>query len=57
MNEVVGGKKPGLFATRDVSSLLTETHETPATSSSGRSARGSSLRWVWVPSSGPASLW
>jgi APA family basic amino acid/polyamine antiporter len=28
MAEVVGRKKPGLFATRDVSSLLTETHET-----------------------------
>jgi len=28
MTEVVGRKKPGLFATRDVSSLLTETHET-----------------------------
>jgi APA family basic amino acid/polyamine antiporter len=28
MAEVVGKKKPGLFATRDVSSLLTETHET-----------------------------
>jgi len=28
MIEVVGRKKPGLFATRDVSSLLTETHET-----------------------------
>lgn len=27
MAEVVGRKKPGLFATRDVSSLLTETHE------------------------------
>ena len=56
MTEVVGRKKPGLFATRDVSSQLTETHET-GTSSSGWSARGSSLRWVWVPSSGPASLW
>jgi basic amino acid/polyamine antiporter, APA family len=28
MADVVGRKKPGLFATRDVSSLLTETHET-----------------------------
>ena len=28
MTDVVGRKKPGLFATRDVSSLLTETHET-----------------------------
>jgi basic amino acid/polyamine antiporter, APA family len=28
MAEAVGSKKPGLFATRDVSSLLTETHET-----------------------------
>ena len=28
MAEVVGRKKPGLFAIRDVSSLLTETHET-----------------------------
>jgi len=27
MTDVVGRKKPGLFATRDVSSLLTETHE------------------------------